>query len=97
MMPAVAEKFRLSRIVGVGFPFGHAFGMPNDPAMQLQVSRAAVRALSEAGSAGYRLDLEIEWPIDIATAYRDWQPAEASPIVRYNLERRARLGDARDR
>jgi hypothetical protein len=91
MMPELAEKFRLSRIVGVEFPFGHAFGMPIDPAMQLAVARAAVRALSEANEPGFRLDLDIECPIDTATAYRDWQPAEPSPIVKYNLERRARL------
>jgi hypothetical protein len=91
MMPFLAEKFRLSRIVGVEFPFGHAFGLPNDPAMQLQVARTAVQALREAQEPGYRLDVDIEWPIDTAAAYRDWQPAEASPIVKFNLERRARL------
>jgi D-proline reductase (dithiol) PrdB len=91
MMPFLAEKFRLSRIVGVEFPFGHAFGLPNDPAMQLTVARAAVQALREATEPGYRLDVEIEWPIDTAAAYRDWQPSEPSPIVKYNLDRRARL------
>ena len=95
MMPALAEKFRLSRIVGVEFPFGHAFGMPNDQAMQLTVARAAVQALREAREPGYRLDVDIEWPIDTATAYRDWQPAEASPIVKFNLERRARIESER--
>ena len=30
----------------------------------------------------------IEWPIDTKTAYRDWQPAEASPIVAYQIKRR---------
>ncbi|MBI2766930.1 MAG: hypothetical protein HYX53_13595 [Chloroflexi bacterium] len=97
MMPALAEKFRLARIVGVEFPFGHAFGLPNDRAMQLEVARLAVRALSEAKEPGYRLDADIEWPIDTVTAYKDWQPAEASPIVKYNLERRARLEAAEGR
>ena len=96
MMPFLAEKFRLSRVVGVEFPFGHAFGLPNDRAMQLVVARAAVQALREAKEPGYRLDVEIEWPIDTATAYRDWQPAEASPIVKYNLERRARIEAERE-
>ena len=91
MMPALAEKFRLSRIVGVEFPFGHAFGMPNDRATQLTVARAAIDALRDAKEPGFRLDVDVEWPIDTATAYRDWQPTEPSPIVKYNLERRARL------
>lgn len=91
MMPDLAEKFRLSRVVGVEFPFGHAFGMPNDEAMQLAVAEAAVRALAEAPAPGYRLDVDIEWPVDTRTAYRDWQPAEMSPIVKYNQERRAAI------
>lgn len=91
MMPALAEKFRLSRVVGVEFPFGHPFGMPNDREMQLTVARAAVQALREAKAPGYRLDADLEWPIDTATAYRDWQPSEPSPIVKYNLERRVRV------
>lgn len=91
MMPFLAEKFRLSRVVGVEFPFGHAFGLPNDPGMQLTVARAAVQALREATGPAYRLDVEVEWPIDTATAYRDWQPSEPSPIVKFNLERRARI------
>ena len=28
------------------------------------------------------------WPIDAAVAYRDWQPAEPSPIVKMMLEQR---------
>ena len=95
MMPALAEKFMLSRIVGVEFPFGHAFGLPGDTAMQDTVARAAVQLLREATAPGARLDVDIEWPIDTQTAYRDWQPAEASPIVKYNLERRARLEQRR--
>lgn len=91
MMPFLAERYLLSRVVGVEFPFGHAFGMPNDRDMQMTVARAAVQALREAREPGYRLDVGIEWPIDTATAYRDWQPSEPSPIVKYNQERRARL------
>jgi hypothetical protein len=91
MMPAVAEKFCVARIVGVEFPFGHAFGMPDDAAMQRLVAEAAVRLLGEAAEPGARLDLDIEWPVDQATAYRDWQPDEASPIVAYNIRRRQEL------
>src|SRR5438034_1256563 len=34
MMPAVAEERRAPRIVGVEFPFGPPFGMPNERAMR---------------------------------------------------------------
>jgi hypothetical protein len=89
MMPAVAERWRAPRVVGVEFPFGHAFGMPNDAAMQRSVAEHALQALSEATGPEYRLDVPIEWPIDTKTAYRDWQPLEASPIVAYNKARAA--------
>ena len=88
MMPFVAEKYRLSRVVGVEFPFGHAFGMPGDAAMQRTVGEAAVELLAGATEPESRLDVEVEWPIDARTAYRDWQPSEASPIVAYNIARR---------
>ena len=95
MMPFVAEKFRMARTVGVEFPFGHAFGMPHDAVMQRAVSNAALRLLSEATEPESRLDVEIDWPVDQRTAYRDWQPAERSPIVAYNMARRQALERAR--
>jgi len=89
MMPDLAAKFRLSRVVGVEFPFGHAFGMPGDAAMQRQVCEAALSLLEEAQGPESRVDLDIKWPVDAAIAYRDWQPSEPSPIVAFNLQRRA--------
>ena len=91
MIPDLAEKYRLSRVVGVEFPFGHAFGMPEDQVMQRTVAEAAVQLLREATEPESRLDLEIEWPIDDRTAYRDWQPSEPSPIVAQNIRRRAEI------
>ena len=91
MMPALAEKFRVARVVGVEFPFGHAFGMPEDQAMQRTAAEAALQLLSEATEPESRLDVDIEWPIDQRTAYRDWQPSEASPIVAQNIRRRAEI------
>jgi hypothetical protein len=91
MMPDLAQKFRLSRVVGVEFPFGHAFGLPDDVAMQRTVCETALRLLDEATAPESRLDVAIEWPIDTATAYRDWQPSEPSPIVLYNIRRRQEL------
>jgi hypothetical protein len=91
MMPDVAQKFRLSRVLGVEFPFGHAFGMPKDAAMQRRVCEAAIDLLDNAGVPESRFDVDIEWPQDTAFTYRDWQPSEPSPIVKYNLARRQEL------
>ena len=89
MMPDLAQKYRLSRVVGVGFPFGHSFGTPHDDALMLQVSRAALQALNEAGEPGYRLDVDAEWPVPLEVAYKTWHPAQASPIVAAMLKQRA--------
>lgn len=96
MMPFLAERFRLSRVVGVPFPFGHAFGMPNDRPMQRRVAEAALNLLRDATEPETRVDLDIEWPIDDRTAYRDWQPTEPSPIVKHNIERRRQLEEQRN-
>jgi D-proline reductase (dithiol) PrdB len=95
MMPDVAEKYRLSRIVGVEFPFGHAFGMPGDAEMQLTVARAAVDLLATATKPESRTDVDIEWPQDTKIAYRDWQPSEPSPIVAHNMARRRAIEERR--
>jgi hypothetical protein len=86
MMPAVAEERVASRVVGVEFPFGHAFGMPGDKTMQRAVLELALRVLAGAGAPGARVDLDVEWPVPLREAYRAWQPKEASPIVKVLLE-----------
>jgi len=88
MMPAVAEERRAPRIVGVEFPFGHAFGMPHDAAMQRRVAEQALRVLAGAASFGTRVDLDLEWPVPLREAYRAWQPKEPSPIVKKLLKSR---------
>ncbi len=85
MMPDLASKTRVSRVLGVEFPFGQAFGMVDDLDMQREVAEAAVRLLERAREPETRRDLELEWPIDTKTAYRAWQPAEVSPVVAANL------------
>ena len=92
MMPALAEDRRAPRIVGVEFPFGHAFGMPRDRAMQRATLELAVRVLAGAPVFGTRVDLDIEWPVPLREAYRSWQPKEPSPIVRKMLEVRTKPG-----
>jgi hypothetical protein len=86
MMPAVAEERRSPRVVGVEFPFGHAFGMPGNRSMQRQVLELALRVLAGARGFGTRVDLDVEWPVPLREAYRAWQPKEASPIVKLMLE-----------
>ena len=81
MMPAVAERLVTPRIVGVEFPFGHPFGMPGDRAMQRRILETALTVLSGAADFGTRVDVDIEWPVPRAAAYKSWQPKEASPIV----------------
>lgn len=88
MIPDLAMKFRLSRVVGVEFPFGHNFGTPGNDALMLTVARAACQALEEAGGPGYRLDVDVEWPVPLETAYRTWHPPVPSPIVAEMLKRR---------
>jgi hypothetical protein len=89
MMPSVAEERRAPRIVGVEFPFGHAFGMPHDRAMQRRVLELGLRVLAGASAFGTRVDLDVEWPVPFREAYRAWQPKEPSPIVKQFLEARA--------
>ena len=88
MMPALAEERRAPRVVGVEFPFGHAFGMRGDRAMQRRVLELALRVLAGAPSFGTRVDLDVEWPVPVREAYRAWQPKEPSPIVKKMLESR---------
>jgi hypothetical protein len=82
MLPELAERFRLPRIVGVEFPFGHPFGMVHDREMQRTVTIAAL-SLYERTNLTVRKDLPIVWPIDWKVAYKGWQPKEAAPIVAY--------------
>ena len=88
MMPVVAEERRAPRIVGVEFPFGHTFGMAGDKVMQRRVLELALRVLAGAATFGTRVDFDLEWPVPLREAYRAWQPAEPSPIVRKLIEAR---------
>jgi hypothetical protein len=86
MMPSVADERLAPRVVGVEFPFGHAFGMPHDRVMQRRTLELALRVLAGASKFGTRVDLDVAWPVPIREAYRAWQPKVASPIVRRMLE-----------
>jgi hypothetical protein len=88
MMPALAEERRAPRIVGVEFPYGHAFGMAGDRVMQRRVLELALSVLAGAAAFGTRVDLDVLWPVPLREAYRAWQPKAPSPIVRRMLEAR---------
>ena len=86
MMPYWAEKLGTPRTLGVEFPFGHAFGMPNDRDMQRAVVHAALSLLEEADAPGALRDLDLEWPQPSDEARKDWQPLEPSPIIKMMRE-----------
>jgi len=89
MMPDLATKLHTPRTVGVEFPFGHPFGLPHEPAMQHRVLGEALHVLAGADRFGTRIDIDLEWPIPRKEAYRNWQPAEPSPIVQWWISRGA--------
>jgi len=88
MMPAAAEERMAPRIVGVEFPFGHAFGMAQDRTTQRRVLELALRVLAGASAFGTRVDFDEAWPVPLREAYRSWQPKEPSPMVKKLLEAR---------
>ena len=87
MMPDVAEWLLAPRIVGVEFPFGHSFGMANDGRTHRRVLETAMTVLAGAATTGTRVDVDIAWPVSRGEAYKSWQPAEPSPIVKLMLDR----------
>jgi len=87
MMPFWAEKLGTPRTLAVEVPFGHAFGMPGDREMQMSIIRAALSLLQEAREPGAASEVEIEWPQPSDEARKDWQPLEASPIIKMMRER----------
>jgi hypothetical protein len=85
MMPDVAVWLGAPRVVGVEFPFGHSFGMPGDDRTHRRVLHTAVTVLAGAPTPGTRVDIDIAWPQSRGEAYKSWQPAEPSPIVKLLL------------
>jgi hypothetical protein len=85
MMPDVADAMGTPRVVGVEFPFGHAFGMPGDGAMHRRALDAGLTVLAGAASPGTRVDVDVAWPQPRGEAYKSWQPSEPSPIVKQLL------------
>ena len=98
MMPVFCDKHRSSRTLGVEFPFGHSFGMPDDRAMQTETLQAALDLLTVADAPETRVDVATEWPVERKQAYKSWQPSEPSPIVAHTIDQiRATRRAAADR
>src|SRR5438093_578258 len=74
------------RTLGVEVPFGHALGMPGDREMQMMIIRAALSLLEQAQQPGAMSEVEVEWPQPSDEARKDWQPLEASPIIKMMRE-----------
>ncbi len=84
-MPSLAIAQLAPRVVGVEFPFGHPFGMPNDRKTQRRVLETALTVLAGATSFATRIDLDIKWPQPRGEAFEAGRPQEPSPIVREML------------
>ena len=70
------EKIKPPRALFVPFPFGHAFGRPNDPALQHRVLRAALDLL--AAPAGPAL---ADFPDDAEPGDETPGPVQASAVT----------------
>src|SRR5260370_24091942 len=70
------EKLKPPRALWVPFPFGHAFGRPNDPALQHRVLRAALDLLDEPSGPVLRDLADDEEPGDQPAA-----PPQASAVT----------------
>lgn len=89
MMPAIAERYRLARVLGVEFPFGHSYGMPHRRDMQVTVVRAALDLFNRT-ALPVREDVPLRWPVDASEAIREWMPREPAPIIVYMREQARR-------
>ena len=70
------EKVKPPRALFVPFPFGHAFGRPDDPDLQHRVLRAALDLLSEPAGPVLR-----DFPDDAEPGDEPGAPAQASAIT----------------
>jgi hypothetical protein len=71
-----SEKTRPPRALFVPFPFGHALGRPDDPALQHRVLRAALDLLAEPAGPVLR-----DFPDDVEPGDQPPAPAQASAIA----------------
>ncbi len=90
MMPVWGRRFGTPRTLGVEFPFGHPIGLPDEPALQTRVVRAALDLLvTAAPPPPVVADFPEAWPGDFDHWKRAWHPAEPSPIILWLREQAA--------
>jgi len=89
MMPDLAERLGVPRIVGVEFPFGHNLGHAGEREEQMKVIRHALRVLRDARQPNEVEHMPYEWP-DFERWKREWHPSEPAPIIAFLLEQRRR-------
>ncbi|MBM4440161.1 MAG: hypothetical protein FJ027_07060 [Candidatus Rokubacteria bacterium] len=70
------EKIKPPRALFVPFPFGHAFGRPNDAALQARVLRAALELLTEPAGPVLR-----DFPDDAEPGDQPPAPTQASAVT----------------
>jgi D-proline reductase (dithiol) PrdB len=79
----ITQSVKAPRAVFVNFPLGHQTGRPNDPRIQRQIVRDAMRAFETIGTPGEIVQLPHVWdPNDRTWESRDytkgWMPARPS-------------------
>ena len=80
MVPDYSRASGFPRVAALEYPFSLTLGRPGDREGQLQVIRAALRALVEIQARGGIVHLPFAWPEDPATV--DMHPPEPSPIAK---------------
>jgi hypothetical protein len=80
----ITQAVKPPRAVFVNFPLGHQTGRPNDPGIQRQIVRDAMRAFETIATPGEIVQLPYVWdPHDRMWETRDytksWMPQRPSP------------------
>ena len=96
-MPVWGVRFGTPRTLGVEFPFGHPIGLPDEPALQRRVVRAALDVLASAQPPPpVAVDFDEPWPGNFDHWKKAWHPPVASPMIRWLREQAAlRAGERR--
>jgi hypothetical protein len=81
-MPFWAEKIGVPRTLAVQFPFGHILGQTHNADQQMRVICQALQVLETATEAGSILHSPQSWPVPAKQATAQWQPREASPLMK---------------
>lgn len=84
-MPDLTGAVGVARLVGIEYPHGRTLGQPGDAEGQLEVLRAAFRALDDLNTPGSVAHLPFRWPEPRGMAIS--HPAEPPPIATH-LKRR---------